>query len=162
MQIVRMFSYREWSDSEDRVLRSIQEEAVPNEEIFLRKLVNATVIRNQLYEHTSNESEEGARHIVYAKPFNENDLELYGAHIKAPLFEQCVRSACIEAEFLYWTETTMFQRRDALAPERELIEISQLLLDHYLILGGRTCETVYSVFDTDMNKVILYLREVED
>ncbi|MNM91947.1 hypothetical protein D3C76_53770 [compost metagenome] len=154
-----MFSYQEWSEPEGRVLSVLQEKRVPGEEIFLRKLVNATVIRNQVYEHTSNESEVGERHNVYVKPFDEDDLELYGVHIKSSLFENSARSIRIETEFLCWEETG-FERREVLAPIRDLYEISQLLLDHHLVIRGNHYEILYSVLDTDMNKVNFYLKEM--
>lgn len=159
MTTTRSISYQEWSEDEGKVVRVLQEQSVTNEEIFIRKLVNATVIRNQLYEHTSHESEEGTRHIVYAKPFQESDVQVYGNSIKPPLFEYCSSTIRVEPEFLYWDGHT-FRRGSRLMLTREPLEIAQLLLDHYLVVQDTTYETVYSVLDTDRNKAVFYLKEV--
>jgi hypothetical protein len=156
-----LISYQEWSEYEGRVVRELQEKTVSNEEIFIRKLVNATMIRNQLYEHTSHEFEEGTRHIVYAKPYDERDLQIYGNHIKPALLEYCSSTVRVEAEFLYWNGAA-FSRGTRLTLSTDPLEIAQLLLDHYLVIRGTTYENVYSILDTDRNKVLFYLREVNN
>lgn len=154
-------SYQEWSEIDGRVVRELQERSVSNEEIFVRKLVNATMIRNQLYEHTSHESEDGTRHIVYAKLFDERDLQLYGNQIKPALLEYCSSTIRVEAELLYWNGAA-FSRGTRLKLSNEPLKIAQLLLDHYLVIQDTTYENVYSILDTDRNKVLFFLREVNN
>lgn len=158
MSIVRMLRYCEWSNAEERVVRDLLELPVGSDDLFMRKLVNATVLRNRLFEHSSHESEEGRLHTIYVKPFEGRELEKYGPQIEPPLSEHCDTAPAPEAEFLHWDGRRFRRGEPAAAPEGPL-EIARLLLDHYVVANGRTHETIYSVFDADRNKVVFYMKE---
>lgn len=159
MSILRTITYLEWSESNQKVTRELQQTTVPNEEICIRKLVNATMMRNQLYEHTSNESEDALYHFIYAKPFTDLDLAIYGGAIKPALSENCAPSSQLVPEFLFWNGYK-FEHGRVLSQSTDLSELAQMLLDHYLVVRGRTYESLYSVFDTDRSKIVFYLKEV--
>lgn len=160
MNSIRTLSYQEWSEAESKVVRTILEQTVSNEELFVRKLVNATVIRNQCFEHTSHESEDGQRQFIYMKPFQEMELKPYGSPIKHALFEYCDIATVLAAEWHYW-ERGQFNRGEPLRPAYQTLELAQLLLDHYYVERGHTYEHVYSVLDLDRRKVNLFLKGVD-
>jgi hypothetical protein len=152
--------YMEWSERDQRVERTITEAAVTREDIFVRKLVNATIFRNSLYEHTANECEDGQHHHIYAKPYNEHDDTVYGQAIRAALYEYVTVSPYMEVEYLLWNgyrfnPCTLAQR----APASPL-EFAALLLDHYIVSEQKTYETVYTIYDMDRSKIVVFLKGV--
>ncbi|WP_219837364.1 hypothetical protein [Paenibacillus sp. R14(2021)] len=152
-------TYQEWDEPSRRVVRTLHASSMFAEDLFVRKLVNGTVIRNSLYHHTSHESEDEQRHFVYAALFRSSDLELYGAHVQDVLFERCDRAARLEAEFLFW-HSGRFEHGEPLYRLYRPLEIAQLLLDHYFVQQGTTYESLYTAYDDDRNKVIFFLKEV--
>lgn len=158
MQTIR---YQEWSEEEQKITRLLQEVMIPDEEIFVRKLVNATVIRNQLYEHTSHESEDMYKHQIYAKPYSELDMPVYGQGIIPPLSEYTRPSMRLEPEFLYW-DGSAFRLGQSLFTLSYSLDIAKVLLDHYISAKLQSYECVYTVLDTNRNKVLFYLKEVNE
>lgn len=153
--------YQEWSESLGRVEQELLEVYVSREELFLRKLVNATVIRNRMFEHTSNESENNREHAIYAKPFRDHDVEAYGPAIWKHAFEFVDVGHSIEPVFCVWHngDFTVKSMPYGIAGP---MDISQLLLDHYLIEYGNTYEVIYTLFDHERKKVLFFLKEVKD
>ncbi|WP_199614118.1 hypothetical protein [Paenibacillus alkalitolerans] len=151
--------YQEWSEADRRVVRLVDQATVSREELFIRKLVNATLIRNQLYVHSSNESENFELHHIYVAPFDARN-QPYGEAIREAAFEYCSVSARIEAEWKVY-DGSYFVNTELIAPDDGLIDIARMLLDHYLIIEGHTYETIYSLLDNDRNKVVFYVREVD-
>lgn len=158
MQSIR---YQEWSEQEQQVIRILQEVTVPDEEIFIHKLVNVAVIRNQLFEHTSHESEDMYRHLVYAKPYSDVNMLVYGRGIVPPLSEFVRPSMRLEPEFLYW-DGAQFQHEQSLFTLSNPLDIAKLLLDHYISVRLQSYECVYTILDTDRNKVMFYLKGVNE
>ncbi|SDW12818.1 hypothetical protein [Paenibacillus sp. CF384] len=152
-------SYQDWDESSQRVVRTLKQYSVDTDELFVRKLVNATVIQNRLLHHSSHESEDTGVHHIYAASFQPSDLDFYGADIKPALLERCDRSVFLETEFLYWNGRT-FELGEGLFPTHGSQDIARLLLDHYLVKQTRTFESLYSVLDDDRNKVVLFMKEV--
>ncbi|WP_028610273.1 hypothetical protein [Paenibacillus harenae] len=151
-------TYLEWSEQDRRVVRTVAEAQVSCHDVFVRKLVNATAYRNRLYEHTANECEDGTRHHVYVKPFKEDDDAVYGQAISAALHEYCTVSPRMEAEFLLWNgyrfnPCTLGQP----SPESPLA-FAQLLLDHYIVSQERAYETIYTIYDMDRSKIVVFLK----
>lgn len=151
-------AYHEWSEAEHRAVQTVFETTVPHEELFIRKLVNATIIRNRLFEHSSNESENFAAHHIYLKPF-EDWNQPFGPAIREAAFEYCSISLELEPDFRLYDGTKFVQFR-LRSPTEAPLHIAQLLLDHYLVVDGRTYETVYSALDHERKKVVFYLSEV--
>ncbi|TFE28135.1 hypothetical protein [Cohnella luojiensis] len=154
-------AYLEWSESLGRVEQHLLDAYVSREELFLRKLVNATVIRNRMFEHSSNESESNRRHAVYVKPFREFDIATYGTAIWKHAFEFCDISDSLEAVFCIWHNGD-FVAEPMTFGLLEPMDIAQLLLDHYLIEMGKTYEVLYTVLDNERKKVLFFLKEVMD
>lgn len=153
-------SYLEWSEHGQRVERTITETAVSRDELFVRKLVNATVVRNSLFEHTANESEDGQRHLIYAKPYHDQDDAVYGSAIRTALYENCSVSPHLEAEYLLWNG---YRFKPCVLGQRPLanpLDFAQLLLDHYIVSEQQSYETVYTVYDMDRSKLIIFLKGV--
>ena len=158
MSTTSWLSYQEWVEQEKRVVSYLLEQYVSQEELFVRKLVNATVIHNKLYEHVSNESENGTRHIIYASRFNKNQDAVYGRYIEEPLFANSARTDGLTIVLLRWSGQG-FERSEYVNPPYD-VPASTLLLDHYLVLYSVCYEIIYSVLDLDTNHVIFYLKEV--
>jgi len=158
MSTTSWLSYQEWVEQEKRVVSYLLEQYVSQEELFVRKLVNATVIHNKLYEHVSNESENGTRHIIYASRFNKNQDAVYGRYIEEPLFANSARTDGLTIVLLRWSGKG-FERSEYVNPPYD-VPASTLLLDHYLVLYSVCYEIIYSVLDLDTNHVIFYLKEV--
>lgn len=152
-------TYQEWSESLGRAERELLEVHVSREEMFLRKLVNATVIRNRMFEHTSNESENNREHVIYAKPFREYEVDTYGPGIWKHAFEFVDVSHTIEPVFCVWHNGD-FAVKPVLHGISQPMDIAQLLLDHYLIEYGRTYEVIYTLLDHERKKVLFFLKEV--
>lgn len=158
MSITRWLTYQEWSEPEQRVISQLLDQYVAEEEIMVRKLVNATVIHNKLYEHISNESENGTRHIIYASRFNREQDAVHGRFIEDPLFANSASSEQLGIVLLRWNGNG-FEKSDFFTPPYAAAA-SMLLLDHYLVLYSVCYEIIYSVLDLDTNHVIFYLKEV--
>jgi hypothetical protein len=151
-------NYQEWSEALGRVERELLDIHVSPEELFMRKLVNATVIRNRMFEHTSNESENNREHAIYAKPFRDHEVE-YGPAIWKSAFEFVDVSRTFEPAFCVW-QNGDFTVKPMLYGISQPMDIAQLLLDHYLIEYGRTYEVLYTLLDHERKKVLFFLKEV--
>ncbi|MDQ8736302.1 hypothetical protein [Paenibacillus sp. LHD-38] len=155
-----LLTYLEWSEQDQRVERTITEAAVTRDDIFVRKLVNATVFRNALFEHTANECEDGKRHHIYAKPYNEFDDTVYGQAIRNALHEYVTVSPYMEVEYLLWNGYRFNPCALPLLEPASPLEFAQLLLDHYIVSEQKTYETVYTVYDMDRSKIVVFLKGV--
>lgn len=153
-------TYLEWSDQDQRVVRTITDATVSSDDIFVRKLVNATVYRNGLFEHTANECEDGLRHHIYVKPYNECDDTVYGQAIRTALHEYCTVSPYMEAEYLLWNGYRFNPCVLGQQPPAGPLEFAQLLLDHYIVSEERTYETIYTIYDIDRSKIVVFLKGV--
>ncbi|MBD2867515.1 hypothetical protein [Paenibacillus arenilitoris] len=153
-------AYYEWSEPDQRVVRTIVETRVAHDDVFVRKLVNATAFRNGLYEHTANECEDGLRHSVYVKPFGECDDAVYGRAILAALHEYCSVSPYMEAEFLLWNGSRFNPCMLGQRPPAGPLEFARLLLDHYIVSEERSYETIYTIYDLDRSKIVVFLKGV--
>lgn len=148
--------YEEWSETEKRVVRTLTEQHVPLEELFVRKLVNATVIRGHLYEHTANESEDGYKHFIYAQLFDPDQYS-YGKALYEATFDAYRVSSELACEYVLWNGR-VFKETELPVTLSSTWEIARLLLDHLLVLHDETYEVLYSTLDTDRGKVMIYLK----
>lgn len=153
-------TYMEWSEKDQRVERTIMEADVSRDDIFVRKLVNATVFRNGMFEHTANECEDGKRHHIYAKPYNEFDDTEYGQAIRTALHEYVTVSPFMEVEYLLWNGYRFNPCTLTQQPPSSPLEFAQLLLDHYIVNEQRTYETIYTIYDMDRSKIVIFLKGV--
>ncbi|QMV43426.1 hypothetical protein [Cohnella cholangitidis] len=151
--------YREWSEALGRVEQGLLDIHVSPEELFMRKLVNATVIRNRMFEHTSNESENNREHTIYAKPFRDHEVDTFGPAIWKSAFEFVDVSRTFEPVFCVWHNGD-FVVKQMMYGIAQPMDIARLLLDHYLIEYGRTYEVLYTLLDHERKKVLFFLKEV--
>jgi hypothetical protein len=148
----------EWSEADQRVVRTLTDAAVTRDDIFVRKLVNATVFHNSLFEHTANECEDSTRHLIYAKPFNDYDDPVYGQAIRTALHEYVSVSPLMEVEYLLWNGHRFNPCTLAQPSPASTLEFAQLLLDHYIVSEQRTYETIYTIYDMDRSKIVVFLK----
>lgn len=147
--------YFEWDESEMQPKEILAQVLVDQGVLFLRKLVNATVIRNQLFEHTSNESD-GKESFIYLQPFEASQLE-EKAPIEQAVFSRHNVAPRYEAE--YWTlEDRSFICRETQRFDHPM-DTAQLLLDHYLHFQGYHYEYLYAVLDPARRKLLLFLKQ---
>lgn len=152
-----LIAYLEWNERESRVERIVQEFQIQRAELFVRKLVNATVIHNAVYEHTSNETDDRSQSTVYVRPYSENEIPEHGEIIRSTIFEYCDISSEGEIEFYHLLDGSA--RRLWKSAISTPLEAAEVLLDHYRFVSGGSYELVYSVLDTDRNKVLVFLVE---
>ncbi|MCM3786136.1 hypothetical protein M3231_24560 [Neobacillus mesonae] len=152
--------YEHWSEEDNKVIGSLTQLQVSQEELFVRKLVNATVIRGELYEHTANESEDGYCHLIYAKKFNPEDHNFGKALLDATFDAYQVSPGSISCEYALWKGRSFKPLELNITPS-SAIEVARLLLDHYIVHREDTYESIYTVLDTDRSRVVLYLKRGE-
>ncbi|MEW9668563.1 hypothetical protein [Ammoniphilus sp. 3BR4] len=146
--------YTEWDETALQPKEVLAQVAVDQGVLFLRKLANATVIRNQLFEHTSNESD-GRESLIYLQPLRYSHLEEKDAIEKA-VFSRHDIAPKYEAE--YWTKGDHnfifreMQRFD------QAMDAAQVLLDHYVHFHGTHYEILYAVLDPARRKLLLFLK----
>lgn len=154
-------TYREWSEDTQKELRSLTRESVSGDELFLRKLVDATRLHDKLWSHISNESEEHTDHSVYVTEFTGERAKPYGASITdLVLASEGGYTSTYSAMYWIWHEPafrSMEQREGSVFT----LELAQRLLDHYTVLSGKTYEFIYSVLDPQLKKVHLFVKEVD-
>ncbi len=160
--MIEEIAYVEWSEDERRAIRRIAETHASPEDMFVRKLVNATMFRNRLYEHTSNECEEGRRHYIYVKPYSAADNGSCGQAIYDAAKRSCSVAMHMKAEFLLWDGTAFVPLRSFPLVPVSPLEFVRTLLDHYMVAGGRAYESLYTVYDMDRNAIIWMLKETRD
>ncbi|MFB5676534.1 hypothetical protein ACE3NQ_15745 [Paenibacillus terreus] len=152
--------YREWSEEKQREVRSLAHESVSGDELFLRKLVDATYLNGRLWGHTSHENEDNQAHSIYVAPFKEQVSEPYASAITAVLSgERSIPSILKPAYWLWNGHGFHPMERDEASVFT--LELARRLLDHYTVLDGRTYQYLYSVLDTGRNIVHFFLEEVD-
>lgn len=146
--------YREWDEEKQVDTEPLMKVLVNQGILFLRKLVNATVIQNRIWEHSSHESDEDLA-TIYVKPFAAADHHL-GKKMEETVFARLEMSPQYEAEF--WVENhasyDWLQNRSF----KQALDAGQLLLDHYLHLNGAHYEIQYAILDPARKKVLLFLQ----
>ncbi|MDP4098552.1 hypothetical protein OIN60_17610 [Paenibacillus sp. P96] len=152
--------YREWSEVKQREVRSLSHESVSGDELFLRKLVDATCLNGRLWGHTSHENEDNLAHSVYVTPFKEQVSEPYASAITEVLSGEGTASSLLKPSYWLWKEKR-FHPMDRNEASVFTLELARRLLDHYTVLDGRTYQYLYSVLDTGRNSVHFFLEEVD-
>ncbi|WP_202894971.1 hypothetical protein [Paenibacillus sp. 23TSA30-6] len=131
------------------------------DELFLRKLVDATRLDGRLWAHISNESEDHTEHSVYVTEFTGEGAKPYGASITdLVLAGEGGYASSFSAFYWEWHEPA-FRRMEQREGSVFTLELAQRLLDHYTVLGGKTYEFIYSVLDAQLKKVHLFVKEVD-
>ncbi|WP_315371865.1 hypothetical protein [Paenibacillus xylanexedens] len=153
-------TYRSWSDDRQAETGVLEQASVTRDELFMRKLVDATLVKNKLWAHLSNECQDGREHAVYVTPYDQQMPDEYGAAIADAALAMCKMSSMYSAEYMLWNGSS-FQELELTASSTYTMELAEQLLDHYMVRGGKTYEFLYSVLDADRKKVLFYMKEVD-
>lgn len=147
--------YQEWDETKDQSLEPMAKVLVSQGILFLRKLVNATVIQNGIWEHTSHESD-GEHSLIYVKPFDPMALK-YGEEIKETVFSRYDLADRYEVEYLGMVGSH-FQclKRDTF---EQALEAAQVLLNHFVHIDERHYEVDYAILDPSRKKILLFLQQ---
>lgn len=160
--ILFSLKYQEWSEESRKVVRTVQTLDISSDELFVHKLVDATMIHNKLWAHISNETEDNALHYVYVSPFSESSLDIYGQAVAKKALEQVQVTSILAPEFVYWNGHEFISQEERGYPSLITMEISRMLLDHYIVRNEITYEIIYTVLDMDRKKIVFYLKEEVD
>lgn len=133
--------------------------SVSQDELFVRKLVDATLLSGRLFTHLSHESDDREGEFIYVTPFQEQEPEIYGAAIQAAVNSGTVVSSRLD--YLVW-DGAAFQPPSRLFPAPTFKrDLSACLLNHYLVFGGITYEMLFSIYDPAPDRVVLFLKEAD-
>lgn len=138
----------------------LEQASVTRDELFMRKLVDATLVKNKLWAHLSNECQDGREHAVYVTAYDQQMPDEYGAAIADAALAMCKMSSMYSAEYMLWNGRS-FQELELTASSTYTMELAEQLLDHYMVRSGKTYEFLYSVLDADRKKVLFYMKEVD-
>ncbi|WKL04276.1 hypothetical protein Q0F98_14695 [Paenibacillus amylolyticus] len=138
----------------------LEQTSVTRDELFMRKLVDATLVKNKLWAHLSNECQDGREHAVYVTAYEQQMPDEYGAAIADAALAMCKMSSMYSAEYMLWNGRS-FQELELTASSTYTMELAEQLLDHYMVHDGKTYEFLYSVLDADRKKVLFYMKEVD-
>ncbi|PRA03673.1 MULTISPECIES: hypothetical protein [unclassified Paenibacillus] len=153
-------TYRNWSDDRQAETGVLEQTSVTRDELFMRKLVDATLVKNKLWAHLSNECQDGREHAVYVTAYEQQMPDEYGAAIADAALAMCKMSSMYSAEYMLWNGSS-FQELELTASSTYTMELAEQLLDHYMVRSGKTYEFLYSVLDADRKKVLFYMKEVD-
>ncbi|WP_311517954.1 hypothetical protein [Paenibacillus polymyxa] len=138
----------------------LEQTSVTRDELFMHKLVDATLVKNKLWAHLSNECQDGREHAVYVTAYEQQMPDEYGAAIADAALAMCKMSSMYSAEYMLWNGSS-FQELELTVSSTYTMELAEQLLDHYMVRGNKTYEFLYSVLDADRKKVLFYMKEVD-
>jgi hypothetical protein len=151
--------YTEWDDQRNEASPSpILQVIVSQGVLFLRKLVNASVINNRMWEHTSHETDEDGQAYIYVKPWNKAEHS-YGEQVEKCIYHRYDISTAYEIEF-YRLVQGQYEILSNVSGNSTL-EVAQVLLDHYRAINGIFYELSYAVLDHNRRKVIIFVERSE-
>ncbi|MCG7383813.1 hypothetical protein MH144_14270 [Paenibacillus sp. ACRRY] len=153
-------TYRSWSDDRQAETGQLEHVSVTRDELFMRKLVDATLMKNKLWAHLSNECEDLRDHAIYVTAYDTQMPADYGIAIADAALAMCKVSSMYSAEYMVWNGKT-FQELELADNSSYTMELAERLLDHYMVRNGTTYEFVYSVLDADRRKVLFFMKEVD-
>ncbi|RKD23846.1 hypothetical protein BEP19_05295 [Ammoniphilus oxalaticus] len=147
--------YQHWDEQNSEPIETINRMLVSREVLFIRKLVDATVLRNKIWEHTSNETE-GDYSCIYIKPFEIKETPT-GEQIEQVVFARHDLAGRYEAE--YWVVLENEYHLLTVATFEQTWHAAQVLLDHYLRIAEKHYEVNYAILDPNRKKILLFIQE---
>ncbi|MGD8189265.1 hypothetical protein ACQCN2_04605 [Brevibacillus ginsengisoli] len=123
------------------ILREVE---CSQEELHVRKLVDASLFTGTLYEHTSNALEE--LEVVY--------VEQPKIPPSLPKHHQHVYGYTVE----YYEQLDDSLRLVQSKNFADFASIVTRLLDHYTVLGGKDYELTYTILDENRGCVLIYVK----
>ncbi|WP_139489108.1 hypothetical protein [Brevibacillus dissolubilis] len=124
---------------------AVREADVSRDELHVRKLVDATIMSNVLYEHTSNAYEDAE--VIYVEPTDEKKHLL-------PKEGQQVYGLTAE----YYDISQGYSRLVQTRTFEDAASLATRLLDHYTVLAGRDYQLVYTILDEDRGAVLIFVQ----
>lgn len=149
--------YIEWDETFQLPSPPISETTVSNGELFIRKLVNASMMNNRIWEHISNETDEHGQSVIYVKPWLK-EYSRFGEAMDVAVHEHYdIAEAAYEIEY-YHMNGERFSLKTK-SSYKNPMDIAQVLLDHYVSLNGATYEAYFALWDNSRHKVLLFLTD---
>ncbi len=139
--------------------QTVFSEHVPFDELFLRKLVDATMVRNQLWVHEHHENQDFQQAAIYVQPWTTDEVDEYGPAIEQTLFEKVDVSPYYEIQWYVWNDRA-FRRWRVEAGEYAL-HCASIMLDHVHLFENRRHDVQYAVLDLDRRKLLVFLTLAE-
>jgi hypothetical protein len=152
--------YRSWSEDKQAETGVLEQASVTRDELFMRKLVDATLMKNKLWAHLSNECQDRRDHAIYVTAYDQQMPEGHGVAIADATLGMCKMSSMYSPEYMLWNGRS-FEELQLAESSGYMMELAEQLLDHYMVRGGKTYEFLYSVLDTDRKKVLFFMKEVD-
>lgn len=150
-----------WSEKSRGDTQAVEQSSISQDELFVRKLVDATLLSDQLYVHLSHESDDQAGEFIYITPFHAEELETFGCAIQSAIDLNVSSMASTRIEYLLWSEDS-FQTPQQLFPVPTFKrDVATYLLNHYLVFGSVTYEVIFSIYDPKRDCVRLFLKEAD-
>ena len=140
--------------------QTVFSEHVPFDELFLRKLVDATMVRNQVWAHERHENNDFSQAAIYVARWTADEVDEYGAMIERALFEMYDVSPYYEIQWFVMNETTC--RRWRHEPGGNALRCASIMLDHVHVFDGRHYDVQYAVLDLDRRKLLVFVTEKID
>lgn len=153
-------TYRSWSEDKQAETGVLEQTSVTRDELFMRKLVDATLMKNKLWTHLSNECQDRREHVIYVTMDEQQLPEGYGAAIADAALGLCKMSSMYSPEYMLWNGRS-FEELELIESAGYTMELAEQLLDHYMVRAGKTYEILYSVLDADRKKVLFFVKEVD-
>jgi hypothetical protein len=139
-------------DRSDNVVHS---EHIPFAELFLRKLVDATFVRNQIWEHEQHENRERLQAVVRVHPWSADAVDDYGTAIESTLYSRFDVSPYYEIQWLEWHLDQFVSLR--CEQTGDALRAAAVMLDHAHDIQGKYYDVQYAVLDLDRRKLLVFL-----
>lgn len=152
--------YRSWSEDKQAETGVLEQASVTRDELFMRKLVDATLMKNKLWAHLSNECQDRRDHAIYVTAYDQQMPEGHGAAIAEAALGRCKMSPMYSPEYMLWNGRS-FEELELAESSGYTMELAEQLLDHYMVREGETYGFLYSVLDADRKKVLFFMKEVD-
>ena len=130
-------------------------ENISFEELFLRKLVDATMVRNCLWEHEHHENLEFKQAAVHVQAWTVESLDEYGRAVEQALFQKYDVSKYYEIQWWVWRHSSFQMWRTE--PVEHALRAASLMLDHAHVLDSLEYHVCYAVLDLDRRKLHVFL-----
>lgn len=138
---------------------SVHSEHLPFEELFLRKLVDATMVRNQLWQHERHETNDQGQAAIFVSRWDGSEVGEHKAALEKTLYAKFDVSPYYEVQWHVWQGQEFAEVRTKRT--KHPLQSAVHLLDHDVSIEDTLYEVLYAVLDLDRRKVFLFLKLAE-
>jgi hypothetical protein len=138
------------------------EENIHVEELFIRQLADATLIKNRLWEHTFNAASSKSHLAIHAVAWSEDPMEPYSAQISKTVFAHCAVGEVFQLKWYGWNEVQFDLWHQELVPPAKILHASSVLLNHGYVIEDRMTTILYAVMDLDCRAMLLFVKKDDD